>query len=423
MKELTNGFAPRSGASLFVVTVMMTSLTVVSTALFTMSSSASREQKGSREDLSALYVAEAALNEAFADIANAGPGVVALPGQPAKMGSSDYWVEAVDIGGGMTSLVATAEDAGRQSRLEMVVQEVEVSMFSWAAFGDEGLTMDSNARVDSYDSGLGSYDDQDLNGSGSSKYASVNGNVGSNASVAMDQNSKVWGDAVPGPGHTTTVLGNATVSGTTIAALNLVDLPEIDVPAIASTGSLSVSGSQTLPSGMYNFDELHLDGNASLVIQGPATIVTGRAQLDSNSEMLIDAGGGPVEIYVINDFEVNSNTLIASTTYTPADVAINLLSDNVFDPDLNVDLDVVDFDSNAQIYGTIYAPSARVEINSNFELFGSLVARSVHLDSNSRIHFDEALMTAANRTEIEFRTLCWRRVPRSYAAAPMGGEQ
>lgn len=419
----TNGFEPQSGASLFVVTVMMTSLTVISTALYTLSSSASKEQKGSREDLSALYVAEAALNEAFADIANAGAGIVAQPGEPATMGTSEYWVEAVDIGNGMTSLVATAEEAGRQSRLEMVVQEVEVTMFSWAAFGDEGLTMDSNARVDSYDSGLGSYDDQDLNGSGSSAYANVNGNVGSNAAVAMDQNSKVYGDAVPGPGHTTTLLGSALVSGTTIAATQLVELPDIDLPAIASTGSLSVSGSETLPSGMYNFDELHLDGNSTLTVVGPATIVAGRAQLDSNSEMLIDADGGPVEIYVIDDFEVNSNTLIASTTYTPADVAINLLSDNVFDPELNVDLDVVDFESNAQIYGTIYAPSARVEINSNFELFGSLVARAVHLDSNSRIHFDEALMTAANRIEIEFRTLCWRRVPRSYAAAPMEAEQ
>lgn len=108
---------------------------------------------------------------------------------------------------------------------------------------------------------------------------------------------------------------------------------------------------------------------------------------------------------------MNSNTLIASTTMTPADVAINLLSDNIIDPGLEVDLDEVDFDSNAELYGTIYAPNASVVINSNFELFGSLMARAVHLDSNSKIHFDEALLKADSDEELQFEAVAWRQLP------------
>jgi hypothetical protein len=71
----------------------------------------------------------------------------------------------------------------------------------------------------------------------------------------------------------------------------------------------------------------------------------------------------------------------------------------------------VDFESNAKLFGTIYAPSASIVINSNFELFGSLVARAVHLDSNSRIHFDEALLELDEDEEITFETVAWRQRP------------
>ena len=74
--------------------------------------------------------------------------------------------------------------------------------------------------------------------------------------------------------------------------------------------------------------------------------------------------------------------------------------------------DEVDFESNAEFYGTLYAPYAIVEINSNFRLFGALVARSIHLDSNSRIHYDEALSgTGGTSGSGAFSTLCWLVLP------------
>ena len=155
-----------------------------------------------------------------------------------------------------------------------------------------------------------------------------------------------------------------------------------------------------------------MNNNKKLTIIGPAKIVCDDFKLKSASEVLVNASAGPVEFFVINDFILNSNTRIHSTTESPLDIAFNLLSDNILDPgiDVNFDEDLVDFDSGSKMFGTIYAPNAEITIDSNFELYGSLVARRVDLDSNCRIHYDETLMTAGEAAEVTYETLCWRLV-------------
>jgi len=125
----------------------------------------------------------------------------------------------------------------------------------------------------------------------------------------------------------------------------------------------------------------------------------------------VDATNGPVEIYVEDDFVMDSNTIIGSTTSDPSDLQLYLESNNIVNPNLNVILADIAFNSNSEFYGTIYAPNAHIDIDSNFQLFGSVVARSVHLDSNSRIHFDENLLRAnANQAGGAFEAICWRMI-------------
>ena len=90
------------------------------------------------------------------------------------------------------------------------------------------------------------------------------------------------------------------------------------------------------------------------------------------------------------------------------------MSDNVIDPDQEVDLDEVDFDSNTEVWGTVYAPNAVVEIDSNLELFGSLVARRVILDSNCQIHYDEALAEEGPNASVEWSLTSWLSAPVSW---------
>lgn len=361
-----------------------------------------------------MLAAEAGMNAAYVDFMAGGIGAVGSEANPMELGGSTFFVDSVDLGDDITSLVATGLDNRSGVRLQLVLRRtIEVTPL-FAAFGDEGVTMDSNAFVDSYNSSDGDYASQKVNGSGNDRWANENGNVGSNANIGLRQNSGIHGDATPGPSGSVSIVGNAEVSGATAAATALQDMPPLDIPTGTSAGNYTVSGTSSLGPGTFFFDDFTISSNSTLNVTGPITLVVNSATLNSNAELWIDASNGGANIYVIDDFIMDSNTMLAATSFDPADVTLNLNSDNVIDPDNEVDLDAVDFDSNAKMYGTIYAPNAYVEINSNFELFGAIVARRVHLDSNSKIHFDENLMDQDEDEEPTVETLFWRELPYSH---------
>lgn len=399
--------AARRGSTLVVVALLMAAVAMLSLSLLTVLRSSQKENQGSRESLSALYACEAGLTRAVDSLSMGGSGAIGSKQSPEAFGDQRFWVEATPIGDGRIALQAYGRDDSATLGVELVVQPSSQGFFRWAAFGDENLHMDANARTDSYNSNDGDY--AAVNGSGSNTYANTEGDIGSNQSISMDSNIGVWGDANPGPsGSVTGDLGN--ISGNTTPMPATVELPDIVLPFAASGVDLTVSGATTLASGSHAFGMLQVNNTKTLTITGPATIVCNDFKLKSGGQVIVNAANGPVEFFVINDFVLNSNTTIKSNDLEPLDVAFNLMSDNVLDPGIDVDFDedLVDFDSGSMMYGTIYAPSAAVTIDSNFELFGSLVARRVDLDSNCRIHFDEALAQASEDSEAVYQALCWR---------------
>lgn len=414
------GRASRRGVSLVAVCLLMVGLAVMSLALFTVVNSTTKAQRATREEVNARYVAEAGLSVAMlqlgqgADLAEVNAGSQQAP---VAYGDASYWVEAVDLGNDLYTLTATGIENGVGSRLDLVVREATDTFYVWAAFGDEGLNMSSNVRTDSYNSSLGPYTDQDVNGSGSSSYALTNGHIGSNHNIHADSNVKVHGNATPGPSGTATFTDNAIVTGSTTPAADLVDLPPIVVPSVPSFGNASFKNSGTspfgnnVPAGDYGFGSVTVD-TTQLVIHGPATLVFDSLLIKSNAGITFDTTDGPIELYVLTDFTMDSNTFMKPDNDIPADLEIKLLSDNIIDPGQLVDFDhEIQFDSNAEVYGTIYAPNAKIKLDSNFELFGSLVARRLEIDSNTRIHFDEALLEANQDGEHNLELVAWRHTP------------
>lgn len=420
----------KRGSALAMTAFLVAGTATISLGLMLTTSASNKESRALREQQAATLAAEAGMNAAYVDFMAGGIGAVGSEANPMELGGATFFVESVDLGDDITSLVATGLDNSSGARLQLVLRRsIEVNPL-FAAFGDEGVTMDSNAFVDSYDSSDGDYSSQKVNGSGNDRWANENGHVGSNGNISLRSNSGVHGDATPGPSGSVSIVGNAEVSGATAAAAALQDMPALEIPTGTSSGNYSLSGTASLGPGTFFFDDFTLTSNSTLNVTGPITLVVNSATLNSNAEMWIDATNGGAEIFVIDDFIMDSNTMLAATSFDPADVTLNLNSDNVIDPDNEVDLDAVDFDSNAKLYGTIYAPNAYVEINSNFELFGAVVARRVHLDSNSKVHFDENLLTSANNAEPTVETLFWRELPYSRTGqqitptlAPPGGGQ
>lgn len=402
-----NASAQRRGTSLVVTTILVFSLAGISISLTAMSRSSATENRAVRDETNAYYVAQAGLAQAVQDLRAGGNGAVGSQQTRQDFGGASFWVDSVNLGGGFRSLVATGVDQRAGARIELVMQQTNMPFFRYGAFGDVGLTLHSNASIDSYDSTLGSYESQ---------VPGTEGDTGSNGNITLRQNSTISGSAQPGPDGTVTILGNAVVSGTTFPAQTVFDMPAIDFPAEPGDTDYTVVGARTLLPGLHQIDDLRLSSSSILTVIGPATIVCSSMELRSNSHIIVNAEDGPVEFYVQGDFKLLSNSQIYSTTHQPSDVVLYLNGDNIIDPDTDVEVDPdgtdeLLFNSNTRVYGLMYAPNAFVNINSNFQLFGALIARRLHLDSFASIHYDEALRTMIEDSEIQLQAILWRRRP------------
>jgi len=408
---IRGGSRSQRGSMLSIVAVMLLAMSGLAVALLRTSKASSSGQRQDREIAHARYVAQAGLSTAMFNLQTGHSGALGNAQAPVVWDRSHYYVTQQNVTADVIRLTATGLDERAGARQELVVRQVPSTVWRFGAFGLENLHMDSNARVDSYSSDAGTYTAQNINGLGTNKHANSNGDVGSNGDIGVDQNGKVWGDAAPGPAHTATVLGNAFVTGTTSPASTPMVPPTVTVPSYASLGALTVTSTTTIPSGNRTYTNLTVDTNKTLNITGPANIVMSNLTLKSGAKITVDATHGAVEFWVIDNFILNSNAQIAPTDFKTKNLRLNLLSDNVINPELNVVLDTVSFDSNSKFYGTILAPSAAIVVSSNFEMFGSVIARSIDLHSNANFHFDEALLNATSSGLPTFETISWREVP------------
>jgi hypothetical protein len=201
------------------------------------------------------------------------------------------------------------------------------------------------------------------------------------------------------------------VTGSTTPAPEDITLPPLSIPTLASSGDRTINGTVNLASGNYRYNTLNMKAGAILNVTGPATIVTTNFLMRQNTQFRVNATNGPVKIYVYDDFVLSSNAQMFALDYDPDKLQLNLESDNVIDPDVTVELDVIDFDSNTKIFGTIYAPNAHIEVDSNLELFGAMMARSIDLDSNARVHYDENLARARSNGDVVWQQVAWRALP------------
>lgn len=398
------------GTALVVMAMATVAVAGLATALVTVNVSSAMQQRQESNQMHARYVCQAGLAVGMYELRRGNSGAVATPNAPSVWGPSSFWVTATALTADISRLTATAVDDRNTSRMELTVREVPNTIWRFAAFGREELHMDSNARTDSYNSTLGTWVSQS-SGAGNDQHSLSNGDVGSNGDVEVEQNGHIWGDATAGPDHSTSVLGNAIVTGTTSPMDEPIEFPPLVVPSYASFGALTVNAATTIPTGNRTYTNVTINSNKTLTITGPARIVMTNFTLKSGSQVVINATNGPVEFWVIDDFKMSSNSQIASTDLLPKNVKLNLLSDNVINPEVVVDLDDVDFDSNSKLYGTIYAPNAKITIDSNFTLFGSMLARSVDLNSNCFLHFDEDLLNSTASAQVKLEVLCWRELP------------
>jgi hypothetical protein len=345
------------------------------------------------------------LNNGLIDPRDGLPAFLGTAEVPLTQGAQSYWVEIQAAGSRSLALRSTGLHDSEQERLEVVLARAPTGFFQYAAFGAEGVRLESNAFIDSYDSALGPYEDQVQGGN---DFALENGNVGSNGDIVLRSNTEVHGDCQPGPGGIVDDSAPRTyVSGSTDPADEPFPMPPIEVPAIPSGGSVVATSDLVLGPGEVHLDSLLMQGGTTLTLVGPATVVLDDYHMRSGAAMVFDASGGEIELHGTGDFVLESNTDMRTISDSAVDVTIFLSGDNMSAGRR----DRIELSSNADFVGAIYAPDISYRLESNFDVYGSIICGELILSSNGEIHFDEALLYDGDGDTVDYDVQLWHELP------------
>jgi hypothetical protein len=385
----------------------------MSAALLSMNLGVERQRVQTHDDQLAFYAAEAGLSDAFMqfdeellEVPEGGAVAIGSEEAPLPLGAAAYWAEVRQVDTRSYSIVATGRYGRDAQRLELVLSKEASGFFQYAAFGANGVVLDSNAFVDSYDSALGTYESQVQGGN---EFALEHGNVGSNSDIVLQANTEIHGDAIPGPAHyVDDTAPNVYVSGSTESAEEDFELPPIEIPPVPTSGSISGTEDVDLGPGDVHYDSILMNGGATLTVRGPARLVVDDFEMKANTSLVFDATDGPIEVYSTNDFVLQSNSTVQTISDTALDVTLLLAGNNMTaNPPARVEIA-----ANSEFVGAIYAPDAQFRLASNFDIFGSIICGYLDLSSFGEIHYDEALLYDGWGSRDEYVRALWRRLPR-----------
>lgn len=402
----------RSASALLIALIAAVSMAGMCAALLAVNLSTGRARTQSAVQQDSFYAAEAGLSDAYMRLTEGSIAVVpgqttwvGAPGGELTLGPTAYFVTLEETAPRTVTLESTGTSGLSQTRLELVLSDKATGFFQFAAFGAEGVVLDSNAFIDSYDSAFGTYASQVQGGNA---YAKEHGDIGSNADILLKANTEIHGSAMPGPGGVLyDSAPNIYISGSTEPLEEPIPMPPITVPTVTSKGSLVSKANLTLGPGDVRYDSLLMMGGTTLRIVGPARIVAQDFRMRSNSNLIFDATAGEIEFYAAEDFVLESNSTTTTLSNTALDVTLFLDGNNL----TKKPADQLALGSNSEFIGAIYAPHAKFSLSSNFDVYGSIMCGRLDLASFGEIHFDEALLYDGYGSTGEMEAKLWKPLP------------
>lgn len=316
----------------------------------------------------AIHLAEAAVDRAMNNLHYGTTANIAST--PLSPGT--YWAEVTQIGSLRHQVVAHGLSSGEQRNIEATIALTPESVFQYALFGNQQVNVSGNATTDSYDSRLGSYASQTPTHDGDVGTNSTSaGGVSVGGSIFVD-GQVVVGPNVSNPSSLVTGYDPAFITGGTSPPTDTQDvvsvsatfpLPPVVVPPELSCNDFTVQGSttQVLSPGTYCYRNLTIQGNGTLTATGEVTVyVTGQLTAQGNSV-----------VGVVND---PTQMLFMMSATAEATLEQTISGNNAF-------------------YGAIYGPQATFEIQGNAIIYGSVIARQVNVSGSAEIHYDKAMTT------------------------------
>jgi len=401
------------GSALIAVIVFITIIASLGGSLLQANLGIGRSRQTIGTEQQAFFAADAGMNEAYVHLMTGlaqpvigGTVDIGTQANPKLFAGSQYWASITRLDFRRFSVVATGIEDNSQRQQETILSYAPDGLFQYGAFGGNGVIVAANSVFDSYDSILGSHASQIQGGT---DYARTNAVVGSNDDIRLFSNTRIYGDAHPGPFGAVTESGSGhLVTGSRSPAPELIVLPPITTPAAVSLGSMTALANTTLGPGLVGYDDVSVEGASTLTIVGPAQIVMENFNLDGGCTLEFDTTNGPVKVYSARDWVMQSNSTMVTNSDSAVDVQIFLSGST----DPGPDRASIGLSSNGALSGAFYAPNASISLPSNFEIYGAVMAGQLSLASNSLIHFDEALLYDGNEMDREFVTLLWRPLGR-----------
>jgi len=254
--------------------------------------------------------------------------------------------------------------------------------FKFAAFGDDGIMIDQDVMIDSYDSRNGDYDNPGNVGS--------EGDIGTNSvdfsAIYMDNLADLAGDAVSGaesdPESVIITAPAANIDGEKRALKRPIEFPQITPPGLPWMGDYSMSGTDSIfLSGQYG--SFTMEANSVVTIEDDVILyITGDFYMDQNSRLDIAVDASLQIIMGSGSFEMDQTSAINNLSQDPTKFV--LFGTGAFTGNIYID-------QSSEFYGAIYAPNAFVELDQADGFYGAIIANDILFDQDTVLHYDKAL--------------------------------
>jgi|GEM_PF-2336398 len=254
--------------------------------------------------------------------------------------------------------------------------------------GDGWFWIKNSARVNSYDSSLGTYASQTPTDN-----AVVTVNSTKSDYFYVESTGYVGGDAWIGAGgNTSSVIwfaGGATLTGTQNVQATNVDFPTFGAPSgmPASSGDFDESSGNTVLNSDVTYENFKLSGTATLTISGDVTMWVygggGKGDddftMEGSSEIIIPDGSS-LTLYTGQDLDIEGDAVFNGDTTGADRLTIYAYGSKH-----------VDLKEQAVMCGTVYTNDS-FHIKDDTHFYGNVFAwEEIKMEDNSQIHQDLAL--------------------------------
>ncbi|MBI4342235.1 MAG: hypothetical protein HY599_02585 [Candidatus Omnitrophica bacterium] len=367
--------------------------TVAGASMLLRSLSEARLSERSRNQVSALHLADAGVDQAAVNLRTPTDAIDDVLTRTFSTGSFQL-DPAVSIGADtwrVESHGTSDQDTGYPRHVEAVFRLTPQSVFQFALFGDQQVNVSGSAVTDSYDSSAGAYDPDDPSHNGDvGTNATNSGGVTVNGSIFVDGQVAVGPD-VSDPVSVVTGYDPAFITGGTDPPSDTQDvvaqgvsfpMPSVVVPVGLTCNDFEVSSNDTvtLPPGTYCYQNLTLQGGGTLTASGDVTIyITGLYIARGNSTTGVPSNPKSMLIMMAptGDATIEQGTITGSTGF----------------------------------YGALYAPDSTINVTGNAEVYGSIIAERVNVSGSAAIHYDESLQTVTQISNLhKVAVVSWREL-------------